>query len=1290
MKRRHRVFHAASAVTIAVTLLLGASTGEAKGPDRQSWEAGSQTVDNRSYFDGNNLLMFVANTGSFAYDVTALFGKNDGLYYPKGGDKTCMFAGGISVGAMVPMRNGTFQSDRASFHVYKIKRGDTRTTNPDYRDWPFSDGAPAAKDPRGNDALDETGHKIPLLLGDQALWCVYNDADPSMHANREGGTAPLGVEIQTYCWGFDRLGSMGQTVFLRFTIINKGSNRLDSAYVGIWSDPDVGDAGDDLVGCDPFGFLGYGYNAGADLIYGVKPPAVGIGLLQGPIVVSTAGDSAWISGRGIWKRGYRDLGMTSFIRCINGTDPNNAAQSYNYMAGLDAAGDPIIHPISGRPTPYMFSGDPVAGTGWLDAYPSDRRFLIGSGAFRMNPGDTQEVVASVVVGQGAGYTGDTLHAEHTSGGSSTSAFAIIVDSSHTTGHRYRISFQNDGYNRYRWTLNDLTAGTTVAADQLNLTGDDGYPRVDGLLVKVIGNYPGVGDWNTTNPLRFTSEGANFGFEGFGGAIGWAGGWNSVISSSTSPRQLKRVLLMMAPTDAEGNFTPSDSNVSFAYRYGRRFADPPARPGFAPYIKNTAGQGYDYQDFTQSVPLSAWDVSSTPYRRLAVGFLENNVPNGLVNGRWWPPDYTQGSNVVLDGPREWLWIFDTAYSTIPDPSLQAEIVNSSLPVMYFLTVNRRDALGFADGNAFLIEPATDYATDQDVFEFVSPAPSGHAPGDPRRVASIDELKRLQSVAQANFAADFGRVRYNKDSIASAPAGTAYTVTVQTASDLDTLWLCYRPGGRRQFDSSRMTQFSGGYTGSIPAAVIGDRGAEFAFRGIAGEVSATLPEINPSAHPFIVRSELNNQPARTLPEGVYQMVGFPFDVSPSSPADVFADDLGAVDHATWRLGRWNSVIGAYDEYPDVGEIARGRGYWLIARGGRRLGASGLSALPDTIVSATRYGVLSLEPGWNQIATPFAFDIDWNSRIADAGIETAAWQYTGSGYDAVSTLTPYSGYWVRNNGAAAGRLLLPYSEVSSIAQTASSKLVATTDNWSLQLGLSSAGTRDQTNTVGVRPAAADGVDGYDLSEPPPFDRYVSLAMVCQDSAATVRTLAADYRAPGQTGWRYDLLVRGNTQAPATLEIGTVLTLPEDFEVALVENVSGRRWDLRQNPAVELPRKPTESGDQYTLFVGSRAFVETGTSGSAGLPISFALNQNYPNPFNSSTVFRYSTPSSGSVRLEIFDILGRKVRTLVEKSQPAGVYQVTWDGTNSHGETVASGIYFYRLSASGRSESKKMILLK
>ena len=54
------------------------------------------------------------------------------------------------------------------------------------------------------------------------------------------------------------------------------------------------------------------------------------------------------------------------------------------------------------------------------------------------------------------------------------------------------------------------------------------------------------------------------------------------------------------------------------------------------------------------------------------------------------------------------------STTPDPALQVEIVNNSLPVMYFLTVNRRDAFGFADGNAFLIEPATDYATDQDVF------------------------------------------------------------------------------------------------------------------------------------------------------------------------------------------------------------------------------------------------------------------------------------------------------------------------------------------------------------------------------------------------------------------------------------------------------------------------------------------------------------------------------------------------------------------------------------------------
>lgn len=105
----------------------------------------------------------------------------------------------------------------------------------------------------------------------------------------------------------------------------------------------------------------------------------------------------------------------------------------------------------------------------------------------------------------------------------------------------------------------------------------------------------------------------------------------------------------------------------------------------------------------------------------------------------------------------------------------------------------------------------------------------------------------------------------------------------------------------------------------------------------------------------------------------------------------------------------------------------------------------------------------------------------------------------------------------------------------------------------------------------------------------------------------------------------------------------------------------------------------------------IEAGITTSvaeAALPNTFALEQNYPNPFNPSTTITFRLPNVGSpihVTLRVFDILGLEVATLVNEPKQPGVYKVTWSATN-----IPSGVYVYRLSAAGRSLSRRMILLK
>jgi hypothetical protein len=94
--------------------------------------------------------------------------------------------------------------------------------------------------------------------------------------------------------------------------------------------------------------------------------------------------------------------------------------------------------------------------------------------------------------------------------------------------------------------------------------------------------------------------------------------------------------------------------------------------------------------------------------------------------------------------------------------------------------------------------------------------------------------------------------------------------------------------------------------------------------------------------------------------------------------------------------------------------------------------------------------------------------------------------------------------------------------------------------------------------------------------------------------------------------------------------------------------------------------------------------------LPKKLQLDQNYPNPFNPATTIEFSLQYSSAVSLDIINLLGQKVTTLMDQSFPAGKYSIIWDGTEADGSPVATGVYFYVLKAGDQRQVKKMILLK
>ncbi|MDG5766203.1 CotH kinase family protein [Balneolales bacterium ANBcel1] len=160
-----------------------------------------------------------------------------------------------------------------------------------------------------------------------------------------------------------------------------------------------------------------------------------------------------------------------------------------------------------------------------------------------------------------------------------------------------------------------------------------------------------------------------------------------------------------------------------------------------------------------------------------------------------------------------------------------------------------------------------------------------------------------------------------------------------------------------------------------------------------------------------------------------------------------------------------------------------------------------------------------------------------------------------------------------------------------------------------------------------------------------------------------------------------RRNEEAGHTEWIGPI-TLPEQLENRGYVQLLWRYYFTGQ-------RLDDDSGARDQLSVRN-IVVEAGNVVSTGeeppdLPASYALGQNYPNPFNPSTSIRFDLPESGEVRLEVYDLTGRRITTLVEGIRQAGTHHVHWDATGH-----ASGIYLYRLEAGNHTETRKMTLIK
>jgi hypothetical protein len=340
-----------------------------------------------------------------------------------------------------------------------------------------------------------------------------------------------------------------------------------------------------------------------------------------------------------------------------------------------------------------------------------------------------------------------------------------------------------------------------------------------------------------------------------------------------------------------------------------------------------------------------------------------------------------------------------------------------------------------------------------------------------------------------------------------------------------------------------------------------------------------------------------------------------------------------------------------------MANGRGYWA------KFGGAETNNITGEPVFAYE---LPVTAGWNMVGT-VSYAVDTASIVSfPPFLKASNWFGFSGGYSPATALQPGSAYWVKSSGDGVFYVASDCTPGPVAGQT--SPAIAPADKFS-SVTITDAQGGTQTLYFGSDEANTVQAEMYELPPAPPsgaFDaRFETGSMVAKHTA----------------GASVSLPIAIQTSAyPVTVSW-------------TVKEGSYRISDAVGGVAVS----PKEMGSTGSLVITNGSVTKLVISGGAGsaLPTEYALLQNYPNPFNPTTNIRFALPTASRVTVEIYNLLGQRVSTLMQDALPAGYHSIEWNGTGSAGQSVGSGVYFVRFAANGAdgatfNDTRKLLLMK
>ncbi len=583
------------------------------------------------------------------------------------------------------------------------------------------------------------------------------------------------------------------------------------------------------------------------------------------------------------------------------------------------------------------------------------------------------------------------------------------------------------------------------------------------------------------------------------------------------------------------------------------------------------------------------------------------------------------------------------------------------------------------------PETAFNGDGLEFYFTAADPTGNTARSPALAASPNTYKTLLD-NQAPTVGPFSAAA------SIAKSNTTFTVKAVDNVSVSSVVMKYRGIASKTFITSvpGTKNANGDYDFAISQDWFDGMGLEYYFRAVDPSKNiGTSPDTTTASNKYyktLLKFDGANLVKLDLIKGSatasgYQIISVPLELSNKNIADNFGG-LGTADNTAFRFLRYHEAPSpGWDEYPGGGlsELNRGEGYFLNSIKATQITL--LSGVAPAFDQSNPF-VLNLKKGWNEIGNPYTVAIQWSDvltyNLNPAGVGKLV-KYD-NGYNTNDTngiIEPYKGGFVQVDNDVA--LKIPFKGFTTGGRIESTELDQ--PSWQIPFSFSQQGLDYKVAMVGMDPDALPGKDNFDLPVVPRLNEFIEASFAHPEHF--MKYFSQDV-VTTQVSYTWEFSMNSNLTGVAEMTWDNTKFGDSAKELYLMDENLQKPVNMRESSVYHFDPKQS---NKFKIYFGENLEKKI-------MPSRVHLGQAYPNPTAGTTSIDFTLPEQSTnyqVNLEVYDLMGKKIATVVNGNLTPGFYATEWDATQN---ALSNGLYTFRLVVIGENgrdmKSEKVILRK